>query len=239
MAAVAKHDTQVYFYPVGAPADGKGAAAAVDAASAAASKHRSTRTNTSALRHYHDELFVKGGMCKRLKERTGHADGCKGATGFTMWTVQRSTTQVYDPKTGAAQPVHLSSMAEVNLPQWEGAATAPEADRANAARSDYFTALHEAGHRLTAEEVAAAITRFLSRLPARVKPAEAAAFNAAVNTFIDDFYIAAGRDTDVRYDAVTDHGYAQGAVYDKVPLREDAWWKPPPLAPVLASDPGA
>jgi hypothetical protein len=159
-------------------------------------------------------------LCRDIFQQTGAwtSGNCDQAAAYTIWslTFSDNVDAVYtEDGTKTAITCHITS--SVTLPEWHKVdATITPDDRAEIMRVCIRTAHHEAGHRQSPEAMAAAIDRFCTALPAAIPRGAVKATNCAVSKVIRGFYEHIGRNmTDVIYDAISRHGYIQGAVFNK------------------------
>lgn len=172
-----------------------------------------------------DELYDP--ETNRLCIKHGDGTNCKPtAAAFTSWKVTVTGDPYGDDGTRDTGDFDVAISSSMTLPQWAHRHTADPLERAEAHRATVRTAHHEAGHRLSGEEVRAAIWRFVSALPRDIPPDDVPAVNAAVKHVAHGFYMAMGRAADRHYDRQTGHGKTQAAEFaDEIPEAVLASWR--------------
>ena len=173
-------------------------------------------TKKPKIKSYHDTIFdgVSKPLCNKMQAIHGYSvKGCEFAAAFTSWKIL-TDEELYKIEGGRGikrRPYNISASLTTALPQWRQIGATSDKEREEVRRFEMRTAYHERGHSLTGEHAAQAICRFIHCLPANVRAADVSALNAGVKSFIRDFYIHMSRRADVEYDAVTGHGFTQGA----------------------------
>lgn len=132
--------------------------------------------------------------------------------GLTEWKVHAEYRWDQRPGSCRIDGLRVRASVQTHLPRWRRAATAPES--LSGAWQRFLAALdwHEHGHRILAEDAAEAIRIRLAALRAPTcERVEAEAYRELIDVLND--YERYNQD----YDAATDHGRSQGAVWPPRP----------------------
>jgi hypothetical protein len=173
------------------------------------------RSRGTDIHDFFTALFNDGALCACVEKEHVALDSCDEATAYTSWALHMEQPLLYGAD-GKQRALRLAVKSTVMLPVWANAAAAPADDRAEAMRANLRTAHHEAGHRLTSEQLAKSIIACAEHMPGRVLPAAVDRMNGAFDAICSKFYSPMARRADVRYDAATTHGMVQGGQYADV-----------------------